>query len=157
MTHSEKFLSRVAKEGIIRPCVRSLCFHQRKILVEQPSDEPSACFAFPGGGLELGETLEERLKKEYLEEANVQVISQEYLFLVENRFSFKDTFIHSLEHYFLVQLENYDIESKEPEIILKWLPIDQLPKIDLRPEIVRDVIINGAWRKVKHLVQPFEK
>lgn len=157
MTHLEKFLSVVSKEGIIRPCVRSLCFYQGKILGEQPADDPSACFAFPGGGLELGETLEERLKKEYLEEANVRVITSEYLFLVENRFSFNDGLIHSLEHYFFVTLEDYDIESQEPEIILKWLAIDQLPKIDLQPKIVREVIINGTWRNVKHLIQPFEK
>ncbi len=151
-TLQDQFLTELVKQKAIRPSIRSFCFHNDKILVQRPSDNPTACYAFIGGILEIGEKMEERIRKGYIEETNAEVISAEYLFVVENIFDYKDGIFHSLEHYFFVDINSYDISSCDPELLQFWLPLNELQKYDLRPHVLRDALIDGSWKNKKHFI-----
>ena len=112
-----KFFEKIAERKDIRISVRSICLQNGYLLVEQPSDDPHACYSFIGGELEFGELMESALKREYREEIGLEVKILRYLFVVENRFLFNNKLIHSLEHYFQNEIEHTKITSQESHII----------------------------------------
>ncbi|MHA2497624.1 MAG: NUDIX domain-containing protein [Candidatus Hodarchaeales archaeon] len=152
MSSEKEFFANLIEKKQIRISVRSLCFHEGRILAEQSSNPHLTGFYFPGGELEWGELMEERLRIEFEEETTAKITTAKYLFVVENRFKFLEEMIHSLEHYFLVELDNYDLASREPWIRQEWLPVDRLKGYDLKPLNVRDVIADGSWKTVKHII-----
>ncbi|HYW14119.1 MAG TPA: NUDIX domain-containing protein [Longimicrobium sp.] len=154
MLHQDAFLAEVAARGAIRVSVRSICIHGGALLVQRPADDPAACYAFIGGGLETGERMEDRIRQEYREELGREVVRARYRFVVENRFRTSGGIVHSLEHYFSVELDSHDVRSREHHLVQSWLPLDQLPASDVRPRVVRDAIIDGSWETVRHLVVP---
>jgi hypothetical protein len=46
MGMQEKFLEQVAARKSIRVSVRSICLRDGFLLLEQPSDDPDACYSF---------------------------------------------------------------------------------------------------------------
>ncbi|HLM68220.1 MAG TPA: NUDIX domain-containing protein [Longimicrobium sp.] len=155
MPTPDEFLHRVAETGAIRVSVRSICIHDGALLVQRHADDPASYYAFIGGGLETGETMEDRIRAEYREETGREVVRARYLFVVENRVRTPAGILHSLEHYFAVELDSRDVRSREAHLVQCWLPLGQLADCDLRPRVVRDAIIDGSWETRKHLVTPF--
>jgi ADP-ribose pyrophosphatase YjhB (NUDIX family) len=154
MTSQQRFLDELTAMRAIRASVRSIILHEDHVLVQQPSDEPASCYGFPGGRIELGETLEQRLRKELHEEVGAAIASMRYLFFVENRFVHRDGLVHLLEHFFAVELTGYQLASRESDLIVRWLPLKELGNFDLRPHVVRDAIVKGEHLAVRHLVVP---
>ncbi len=155
MSFENEAFNKIIATKLIRLSVRSLCFHDDKILVQRPTDDPDACYGTIGGRLELGESLEDRIRREYEEETNARVTKSEYLFVIENRFRYNNGIIHLVEHFFLVELDKYEIDSHERHICQHWLPVEKIKDYDFRPHILRDAIADGSWRHIKHLIVPF--
>lgn len=66
----------------------------------------------PGGGVEVGISLEENLKREFMEETGLKVKVEEFLFLYE----YKDQGLHAIELFFKVtKLEGKIITGFDPE------------------------------------------
>jgi ADP-ribose pyrophosphatase YjhB (NUDIX family) len=155
MPEREDFLTGVAEKGDIRISVRSICLHDDAVLVQRHADDPSSYHAFIGGGLETGESMEDRIRLEYGEETDRQVVRAQYLFVVENRVRTAAGILHSLEHYFSVELDSHEVRSRERHLVQCWLPLSRLSAHDVRPHVVRDAIVDGTWKTRKHLVVPF--
>ena len=134
-------------------CVRSVVLSKGRVLVQKPTDDPGACYAFIGGHLEVGDTLIGRLGQEFGEETNAQMVDCRYLFLVERRLSVNGKLMQSLDHFFAVTLDREDIESREAHLSQHWLPVSSLKRFDLCPWMVRDVIAEGRVQSVRHLVE----
>lgn len=137
-------------EKIFRFTVRSLCFHNESILLEFQKKHPEYYY-FPGGELELGESFEECLRREYQEETNAKINQADYLFVVENIFEYEQRILHSVEHFYEVSLDTYDIISKPGAFVHKWIPLDRMKKIDIRPKVVKEAIFDNSWKIEKHL------
>ena len=82
----DQFFKAVASRQIPRTRIAGIVVNNGAVLVQQPADDPSSCYSFIGGEYELRDTFEERLKKEFEEETNAQVVEAQYLFCVENHF-----------------------------------------------------------------------
>lgn len=95
----------------VRPRVASIVIRDGEVLVQRPVDDPGASYAFIGGEYEAGDTLQSRLRTEFEEETNCRIVRAEYLFVVENRFAYEGRLIHSLEHYFEVEIDRRDAKS----------------------------------------------
>lgn len=122
------------------------------ILVERNDWIDYAFFNFIGGGVEVGETLQECIARELSEETDARIQSARYLFIVENFFSQGGKTLHALEHYFLIHLDRANITPRNDGVHFQWLPIADLPQTDLRPSIVRDAIANNTYRDTHHLI-----
>jgi ADP-ribose pyrophosphatase YjhB (NUDIX family) len=156
MSDPDAFLRTVAEKGDIRVSVRSICLHDGAVLVQRHADDPASYHAFIGGELETGERMEDRIRREYSEETDRQVVRAEYLFVVENRVRTAAGILHSLEHYFSVELDSCDVRSREAHLVQCWLPLSELSACDVRPRVVRDAIVDGSWKTRKHLIVPFD-
>ena len=136
-------------EKIFRFTVRSLCFHYGSILLEFQKKHPDLYY-FPGGELELGESFEECLQREYQEETNANISQAEYLFVVENIFEYEQKILHSVEHFYEVSIDTYDVNSKLGAFVHEWIPLDEMKNLDVRPEVVKEAIFDGSWKTEKH-------
>jgi ADP-ribose pyrophosphatase YjhB (NUDIX family) len=157
LTRQDDFFNEVAKRNLVRVRVAGIVISEGQLLVQKPTDDPEACYAFIGGELELGDTFESRIKKEFEEETNAIVTKTEYLFVVENRFHVNGKAIHIIEHYLLVEIDRCDIESREPHLSQHWIPLNHLRDVDLRPHVVRNVISSGIFMEAKHLMTQFDE
>lgn len=157
MTRQDDFFKAVASRNIVRVRVAGIVISEGQLLVQKPTDDPEACYAFIGGEYELGDTFESRIKKEFEEETSARVARTDYLFVVENRFRVNCKEIHSLEHYMLVKIDRHDVESLGPHLSQHWIPLHLLKDVDLRPHVVRNVIVTGRFMEVKHLIAQFDE
>jgi ADP-ribose pyrophosphatase YjhB (NUDIX family) len=148
------YFDAVASRRLVRPSVRAICLAGGNVLAQRPADSPGSPFAFIGGEYEAGDTMEGRLRLEFEEETTAKLVSARYLFVVENAFRWKGRLVHLLEHYMEVELDRREIESREPHLTQHWLPLARLAEFDLRPFVVRDALIDGRWREVRHLKVP---
>lgn len=134
--------------------VRAIIFDStgQKILVERNLGAHEKYVNFPGGGLELGETIEQCISREIIEEIGKPILDFKFLFLVENFIPFEDEYLHGIELYCAVKLGTDDVVAQVEGYDFSWLGVDDLSDADLRPNIVRDRIVDGTFRKVRHLV-----
>jgi ADP-ribose pyrophosphatase YjhB (NUDIX family) len=100
---------------------------------------------------EVGDSFEERLRKEFEEETSARIVSVDYCFVVENRFRWRGELVHTLEHYFEVVLDREEIASREEHLEQVWLPDRVFAEADVRPAIVRDALVTGDWRDIRCL------
>jgi 8-oxo-dGTP pyrophosphatase MutT (NUDIX family) len=151
MNRQNQFFAAVASRRLVRPAVRAIVRSERGFLVQRPTDDPRAHYAFIGGEYELGDTFDDRLRKEFEEETSARVVSAEYLFVVENRFVVKEGLVQTLEHYFDVVLDTVDVISREAHLEQVWLPKDAFAVADVRPTVVRDTLLSADWRSMRRL------
>jgi len=146
----------IAPRNVTRISVRAVVLSKGRALVQKGSDDPSGCYAFIGGQYEVGDTFVSRLKQEFEEETTAEIVGCKYLFVMENRLRVNGRLIQSIDHYLEVTLDREDVESKERHLSQHWLPISTLKDYDLRPWIVRDVIVEHQLHSVRHLVVPLD-
>lgn len=123
------------------------------LLVEFSGGTAAAHYNFPGGGVELGETLEEAVRREVLEETCLAV-SVEGLLLVVESVGSRDTNTirgqrvpwNELRFFFRCALESPGQEARLPEVPdgtqsgVKWVAIDRLPCEPLLPQVSRELV-----------------
>ncbi|NRT12358.1 (deoxy)nucleoside triphosphate pyrophosphohydrolase [Flavobacterium sp. 14A] len=125
--------------------VAAIIYYADKILcVQRPKNKLSYIsekFEFPGGKIEEGETQKEALKRELVEELNIDT-------------KIKSLFLTTVHQYpdFELTMHSYICEVKSKELILnehiskEWLNLSELKKLDWAAAdipIVEKLIING--------------
>jgi ADP-ribose pyrophosphatase YjhB (NUDIX family) len=155
MSEQANYYQLMLENNQIRPGARAIISNAARdyYLVENNTLEQGDDFLnFVGGGLEIGETLEECLRREIKEESNAVISSLNYLFLVENMVEYKGHVLHGLGFYFEVIVEQMDLKPKRPGIQFYWYTAGELADLDLRPHVVRDKIADGSYRSIRHLI-----
>lgn len=137
----------------IRISVRSICIHDGKMLFQMDSNDKIPFYATVGGELEPGEILEDRLKLEYIEETGMEIEIVKYLFVIENFLVYNGQPIHSMEHYFLVNINSHEFSSLEENLSFHWLPMEGISEYDIKPQVLKNLLIKGDIKNTKHLVE----
>lgn len=120
-------------ENKLRVRVCGLCFKGNKILLVKHNLNGDAFYAPPGGAVEFGETMEEALKREMLEETSIEANSVEFKFITE----YLNPPLHAIEMFYYVNLWDgkpmvgNDPETEEIDIIqdVSFHSVDDLKKI----------------------------
>ena len=154
MTNYADYATWLADGRWIRISARALIFNAAgdRILIERNVGAQNEHVNFIGGGVEVGETLQECIARELAEETDAKIVHARYLLLLENFWSHDGEVRHSLEHYFEIGLDREEITPRYDNVEFIWTPIAALEGIDLRPAIVRNRIVDGTFREVGHLV-----
>jgi 8-oxo-dGTP diphosphatase len=98
-------------------------------------------FEFPGGKVEIGETQEEALQRELLEELNLSVIIKSFFCTVVHEYPDFELTMHS----FICEVESNELTLIE-HIDYKWLKINELQALDWAAAdipIVKKLVFNG--------------
>ncbi len=105
----------------------AIIFHNEKILVVQNSSDSDHPFQweFPGGKINVGETFENCIKREIIEELEIEVEICQEMKSVEFDYGFKQIVLIP----FLCSIKNGKIKLNEHNE-LKWINVNELSEID---------------------------
>ncbi len=74
----------------------------------------------PGGFIDPGESSEEALRREMLEEVGLTILSMQYLTSAPNRYVYRGIELPVLDMFYVVQVEHCDVEMRDGEIT-EWI------------------------------------
>ena len=117
----------------IRPIALGLVIKDNKLLVSEGFDKVKneTFYRCLGGGIEFLEKSEDALKREFLEEINVDITVKDFLGISENIFTYQGKTAHELILFYSIEIsdENYQEEYKliddHGETIAKWIDIEE--------------------------------
>ena len=110
--------------------VVGVAIHNDSVLLHRADHEPF--WTLPGGRAEHGETAEQTIKREMLEELRTDVHVDRLLWVVENFFEYEGWSYHELALYFLVRFrpgsaplcsEAFDGAEADLPLRFKWFPV----------------------------------
>ncbi len=138
--------------------VAALFVKDNKILVQRDSDGNE--YALPGGHIKIGETLENGLIREMVEEMGVNISCKRLLWSEECFWKWNGKQAHTIVFYYLAELcENQTIpdngefvsQKDNCKVVIGWMPIEELQNVIIYPEFLRKEIyhLNGPE---KHFV-----
>ena len=117
-----------------RPAVYGVIIEDGKVLLSKQWDG----YDFPGGGIEIGESIVDALKREVKEETGLEVEEGKIL-ACENSFfkyRFEDKCVQSILIYYVCKrtggeltTENFDENEKQYADMPEWIDINDLEKI----------------------------
>ncbi len=141
--------------------VAGLGFREGHVLVHRAVHE--SFWTFPGGRAEIGETSEETLRREMMEELGVDVVVGRLLWSVENFFHYEQLDWHELGLYYLMDIPAefpfdpkrivHRIEDGDNELEFKWVRAtrEALVALDIPPYFIAEEIENLPLTS-RHLV-----
>ena len=117
----------MADQDRIKVAVGIVFNSERQVLVGQRvvKDRYFAKWEFPGGKLEAGESVEQALKREFQEEAGIELGDSEPFMQIDHDYPDRQVRLHVRT----VKEFEGQIQSLEGQA-LKWVPIAALPEID---------------------------
>jgi 8-oxo-dGTP pyrophosphatase MutT (NUDIX family) len=140
--------------------IAGLGFRNGHVLVHRAVHEPF--WTFPGGRAEIGETSEETLRREMIEELGATVQVGRLLWVVENFFHYEGRDWHEFGLYYLMDLpEAFPFHPTDivyrvidtHELEFKWAPATRnaLKSLDIPPYFIAEEIENLP-QTPRHLV-----
>ena len=141
--------------------VAGLGFREGHVLVHRAVHE--SFWTFPGGRAEIGETSEETLRREMMEELGVDVAVGRLLWSVENFFHYEQLDWHEFGLYYLMDIPAefpfdpkrivHRIEDGDNELEFKWVRAtrEALVALDIPPYFIAEEIENLPLTS-RHLV-----
>ena len=136
----------------IRNSAKAIIIQGDKVLLTKNQDNDGYFYLFPGGGQEHGETLQQALIRECMEEVGQQVEIGELLHVREyigknHEYASDDFDVHQVEYYFISKIVNEtkgNIEPTNPDshqVGIEWIAINDLPEYRVYPKTLRKYII----------------
>ena len=117
----------------IRPIALGLAIKNNKLLVSEGFDKVKneTFYRCLGGGIEFLEKSEEALKREFLEEINIDITVKDFLGISENIFTYQGKKAHELILFYSIDIsddnyqEVYKVIDDHSETIAKWINIEE--------------------------------
>ncbi len=144
----------------VRLSIKGIILKDQAILCLKHEKQGSIYYTLPGGGQEWGETITETVKRECLEEANVEVEPHEVLFIRDyigknHEFAEQDPEVHQVEIMMRCSvLEERDasvaVQPDDHQIGIEWIPINKLKAVDFYPKVLKEKMEDflkggGVW------------
>lgn len=116
-------------------------------------------WSLPGGRAIIAEESKLSIKREFLEELNVDIKIERLVWIVENFFNYDGKDFHEIGLYYSVKSDGKSIEFGEKpfhgvegeRLIFKWTPINELQNVELYPEFLKTALSNLPYN-TEHLV-----
>lgn len=117
----------------IRPLALGIAVKNNKLLVSEGFDniKKETFYRCLGGGIEFLEKSEDALKREFMEEININITVKDFLGISENIFTYKGKKAHELILFFSIEIsdkdyqEVYKVIDDHGETIAKWIDIEE--------------------------------
>jgi 8-oxo-dGTP pyrophosphatase MutT (NUDIX family) len=125
---------------------RAIIINQNSILLIKRVFEDRVYWVFPGGGVEEGESIEQALERECMEELGIHILIGN---LFTEEISRKQETIGDVEYFYFTEItggvigDGHGPEHRTPQphkgkYEIVWEDISKINNIDLRPPVVRD-------------------
>ena len=129
-----------------------------KILIQREKNGTE--YALPGGHVNVNETSEQAIIREYKEETGANISCKRLLWVEESFWKWDEKDAHTIAFYYLVSLSDAtaipdrgDFFSQKDNcgIVLTWLPIEEVKNTNIYPAIIKGKIDNLS-ETIEHLV-----
>ena len=113
------------------PCAATAAFilnSRNEMLVARRAKEPAkGTLDLVGGFVDMGETIEEGMRREILEETGLEVEGIRYLFSTPNQYLYSGMNIHTLDADFVVRVAD-DVKPKAADDAADclWIPVEDV-------------------------------
>ena len=116
---------------------------QQELLVVRRAKEPGkGTLDLPGGFCDMGETVEEGMKREIKEETGLDVDVVKYLFSSPNVYQYSGLGVHTLDMDYLVRVPaGVEVHAADDAAECFWIPVDQINPADFGLTSIRNAII----------------
>lgn len=117
-----------------------------KILVQR--DRDGSEYALPGGHVKTGETLEDGLIRETMEEMGVKIKCGRMLWSEECFWEWNGRKAHTIAFYYQVELcEGFELpegefvsQKENCDVVMGWIPIEEIQNVTIYPEFLKEEI-----------------
>lgn len=135
--------------GLFSYRVAGVLIREGKVLIQHVIGNPT--YAFPGGHLSFGESSEETLKREFMEEMGVAVDTKRLIWIQENFWKWGKEDCHQICLYYLIELRDEtqiplegeftykpQLENEMNKLEFSWVAISKLKDISFYPLFAKD-------------------
>jgi ADP-ribose pyrophosphatase YjhB (NUDIX family) len=125
----------------MRVRVAGVLVHDNRLLLVQHEKDSKTYWLLPGGGVGLGERLQDSLVREFTEELNLQVTVMDLLLVVE---TVSPQGEHILQPTFLVTAENIEdihLGSDKRVVDYSFFRQDTINEVTLYPDIKEELLV----------------
>lgn len=140
-------------ENHIHVLSRAVIIDEDHILLCQTLDLKTNFYFLPGGHIEHGESAENALLRELLEESGAKAYVKRFLGCLEHSFEpGHNSICHNHEYNFIFEVESgalkkhLSVPQLEEHIKLVWIPLSKLGEIDIRADKLKNLI--PQWLKL---------
>lgn len=129
------------------PCSATAAFivnENDEMLVVRRAKEPAlGTYDLPGGFCDMGETVEEGMRREIKEETGLEVQDIQYLFSSPNVYQYSGMGIHTLDMDYLVRVKGgrLAIQAADDAAEAFWIPINEVNPADFGLTSIRNAVI----------------
>ena len=129
------------------PCSATAAFivnENDEMLVVRRAKEPAlGTYDLPGGFCDMGETVEEGMRREIKEETGLEVQDIQYLFSSPNVYQYSGMGIHTLDMDYLVRVKGgrLAIQAADDAAEAFWIPINKVNPADFGLTSIRNAVI----------------
>lgn len=130
--------------------VRAIIMHKGHVLLstatKENSDFPQNLFFLPGGHVEYNESAIDALKREIMEEMNLEISNDiKFIDALECSWNRKSAIYHELDLVYRVEIDDLDLSNPPVSMDHKfhtfvWKSIDQLKELTILPEALKSII-----------------
>lgn len=111
-------------------------------------------FALPGGKIKVGEFGEDVIKREIMEELNIECCVNRINSVCENFFSFNGDRYHQYIFSYVIEIDNdsYVFNNEKfnrDDLIYRWFLIDEIDRSLVKPDYVMEIIKNINGENIK--------
>ncbi len=132
------------ESGERRPRVRvaAICVRDDALLLVRHVKDGKTYWLLPGGGVDYGETLVEALRREVMEETNLDIAPRDAVIITDS--IRPDGGRHILNVCFTADVQGGALERGDDERLaeVRFLPVAEIGDLALYPDL-RDVLIRG--------------
>lgn len=135
-----------SEEGTCNFRCAGVIIRNGKVLLQRDGTE----YALVGGHVQLGETGEEAVVREFQEELGVDIECKRMLWTEECFWEWRGKLTHTLSFYYLAEFCKdsdfpddgcYHTQKENPRIEIGWIPINELNGLTVYPEFLKDQIM----------------
>lgn len=129
--------------------------HDELLVVRRKQEPAKGTLDLPGGFTDMGETGEEGVIREVLEETGLHVTRADYLFSIPNLYRYSDMDIHTLDMFFRCRVSDTSSATAmdDAEEAL-WIPVNELHPDEFGLRSVREGLIRFLEREARNLGNP---
>jgi len=117
-------------------------------------------YSLPGGHVNIGETSEQAIIREFKEETGANIICERMLWVDESFWKWGNKNAHTIAFYYLVSLKkdstilnNGEFFSQKDncDVVLQWMPIKNIKDITIYPDFLKNKIENMS-NNIEHFI-----